>query len=372
MNIIFTVGIFISLFQFVLLLNKKSKSLPDKILAVWMLVVGIHLTSYYLSLSGYWVKYPHLIGITAPFPLLYGPLLYLYTLYSLKNKKHLQKKDYLHFIPVIISYLYLFKFFFFYTIEQKRLVDSGEIEDFKIFSIVVVVALMISGISYSFISFNLIKKHKNLLNNNFSYTENINLNWLKYCIWGTGLIFLTVMVIVIPRDFFGIQYSFNADLIFYAMFVIAILALGYFGIRHQNLFIDNVIVEKEIPAKGEYQKSGLKVDDAITKHKALLKLMKDEKPYLKPKLTLYGLADLLDITPNHLSQIINQFENQNFNDFVNKYRIREFIERASSNNQYSLLAHAFDSGFNSKSTFNSVFKKQKGCTPSQFIAKLKK
>ncbi len=371
MNIIFTIGIFISLFQFVLLLNKKSKSLPDKILAVWMLVISIHLTSYYLSLLGYWVKYPHLVGLTAPFPLLYGPLLYLYTLYSLINKKHIQRKVYLHFIPVILAYLYLFKFYFFYTIEQKRLVDSGEIDDFKIFSIVVVIALMISGISYSLLSYRLTNKHKHLLNNNFSYTENINLNWLKYCIWGTGLIFLTVVVIVIPRDFIGIQYSFNADLIFYAMFVIAILTLGYFGIRHQNLFVDNVVLEKEIQTKGEYHKSGLKDDDATIMHNALLELMEDEKPYLEPKLTLNELAKLLEISPNHLSQIINQYEHQNFNDFINKYRIREFIKRAQNNN-YSFLAHALDSGFNSKTTFNTVFKKQKGVTPSQYMSKYKR
>ena len=372
MNIIFTIGIFIAFFQFVLLLNKKSKSVPDKILAVWMLVMGFHLTSYYLSLLGYWVKYPHLVGITAPFPLLYGPLLYLYTLYSLKNTQSLLKKDFIHFAPFVLAYLYLIKFFFFYTAEQKRLVDSGEIDDFKTFSVVMVIAFMISGIAYSVLSYKHLNKHKQLISNNFSYTENINLNWLKYCIWGTGLIFVTVAVIVIPRDLMGFSYGFNADLIFYAMFVIAILALGYFGIRHQNLFTDNVVVEKEMQTKAEYQKSGLKMDDATTKHKALLKLMKDEKPYLKPKLTLYGLATLLDISPNHLSQIINQFENQNFNDFVNKYRINEFIERASSNNQFSLLAHALDSGFNSKSTFNNVFKKQKGCTPSQFIANLNK
>ncbi len=372
MNVIFIIGIFISVFQFVLLANKKSKSLPDKILAVWMLVIGIHLTSYYLSLLGYWVKYPHLVGITAPFPLLYGPMLYLYTLYSLKNTQNLQKRDYIHFAPFILAYLYLFRFFFFYTAEQKRLVDSGEMDDFKTFSIAMVIAFMISGISYSILAYGLLNKYKHLINNNFSYTENINLNWLKYCIWGTGLIFITVVVIVVPRDLMGFQYRFNADLIFYAMFIIAILTLGYFGIRHQNLFTDNIVLEEEVQSKSEYQKSGLKENDAMEKHRALVKLMKDEKPYLQSKLTLHGLATLLETSPNHLSQIINQYEKQNFNDFVNSYRIQEFIARASTNDQYSLLAHALDSGFNSKSTFNSVFKKQKGCTPSQFIAKLKK
>ena len=86
MDMIFTIGIFTSLFFFVLLLNKKHKSLPDNILALWMLVIGIHLTSYYIYAKGYWETYPHLIGITAPVPFFYGPLLYLYVAYSISDR----------------------------------------------------------------------------------------------------------------------------------------------------------------------------------------------------------------------------------------------------------------------------------------------
>lgn len=347
--------------------------MPDKILAFWMCIIGIHLTSYYLFYLGYWDRYPHLIGITAPFPLFHGPMLYLYTLSSLRNNAHLLKKDYLHFAPAILSYFYMFRFYFFYSIEQKRLVDSGEINDFKVFSTILLIVCMVSGIGYSLFSYRLINKHKHLIDNNFSYTERINLNWLKYCIWGAGLIFSTILVIVISRDFMGVQYRFNADLIFYSMFVIAIFALGYFGIRHQGIFIDNVVTEvpefTESKSEGEYKRSGLKDDVAQNAHKRLLQIMSEQKPYLEPNLTLRTLADMLDISPNHLSQIINQYQQQNFNDFINKNRIEEFIQKASGNKNFTILAHAFDSGFNSKSSFNSVFKKHKGMTPSQYMSK---
>jgi AraC-like DNA-binding protein len=98
--------------------------------------------------------------------------------------------------------------------------------------------------------------------------------------------------------------------------------------------------------------------------------MKKEKPYLNPKLTLTELAESLTVSSNHLSQIINQYEQVNFHDFVNKYRVEEFIQNVQNNKSYSLLAHALDSGFNSKSTFNGVFKKFKSVTPSQYIAGL--
>lgn len=99
--------------------------------------------------------------------------------------------------------------------------------------------------------------------------------------------------------------------------------------------------------------------------------MADEKPFTNPKLTLSDLADSIETTPNHLSQIINQFEGVNFHDFVNGYRIEEFIKRASDNKEFSILAHAFDAGFNSKSSFNNVFKKHHGLAPSKYIAQMK-
>jgi len=79
----------------------------------------------------------------------------------------------------------------------------------------------------------------------------------------------------------------------------------------------------------------------------------------------------MEISPNQLSQIINQEAKVNFHDFVNNYRVEEFINRATTNKKYSLLALALDSGFNSKSSFNTIFKKQKGVTPSQYLSNQK-
>lgn len=151
------------------------------------------------------------------------------------------------------------------------------------------------------------------------------------------------------------------------MIVMAVLCLGYFGIRHENIFSDNEVLE---PAdnKGTYQRSSLKEDTAKQKHTELLALMESQKPYLEPNLSLQELAERLEIPLHHLSQIINQFEDQNFNDFVNKYRVEEFINNAVQHPHYSFLAVAFDSGFNSKSTFNAVFRKHKGATPSEFMS----
>ena len=369
MDMIFTIGIFTSLFFFILLLNKKNKSLPDKILSFWMLVVAIHLASTYVYIRGYWEIYPHLIGITAPFPLLYGPLLYTYVFYSIKGGTGLEKNDYLHFLPFVLAYLYMARFYFFYTAEEKRLVDKGEVDDFSIFSLVLVIAVIISAMVYATYSFKLLKRHKKMIGDNFSNDEKINLNWLRSFIWGVGLIFTTVAVVLVTRDILDFTYSFNPDFLFYSMMVFCVLCLGYFGIRHQNIFIDNKVTEFEEGIRSAYKNSGLKEEIARLKHGELVKLMVEDKPYLEPNLTLNSMAERLDFPLHHLSQIINQFEKQNFNDFVNKYRVEEFIERAARDKQFSFLALALDSGFNSKSTFNSVFKKHKGLTPSKYMAR---
>jgi len=99
--------------------------------------------------------------------------------------------------------------------------------------------------------------------------------------------------------------------------------------------------------------------------------MEEKKPYLNPRLSLSDLSRELDISSNQLSQIINQQAGVNFHDFVNKYRVDEFLQNANSNKSFSLLALALDSGFNSKSSFNYIFKKQKGISPSQYLSEIK-
>ena len=372
MTFILNIGIVLSFFLSILLFSKKGKTLTDNILSIWLFFIGIHLTGYFIFLNGYWEIYPHLIGITAPLPFIYGPFLYLYVLYSIKSKTHLQKIDYLHFVPLLISYLYMFPFYFFYSTEEKILVDKGLSDDFSLFSNIMLVGFIMSGIIYSILSYQKLKQREKVVEENFSNTNRINLSWLQYAILGIISLSITVALVSIFREGLDFQFPFNVDIIFYSIIVSIVVYIGYSGIRQQDLFTNTFINEEElVKTEREYKKSSLKSDVAAKKHKELLELMKNEKPFLNPKLTLSELAQSLSISNNHLSQIINQYEQVNFHDFVNKYRVEEFILNVQNKKSYSLLGHALDSGFNSKSTFNSVFKKFKSVTPSQYIASLK-
>ena len=128
------------------------------------------------------------------------------------------------------------------------------------------------------------------------------------------------------------------------------------------------------PLQKKYLKSGLKKDDAKIYLAKLKEFMQAEKPYLDNTLGLKDLAKFIDITTNQLSQLLNEQLNQNFYDFVNSYRIEKFKEmiKDPKNSGFTLLALAYECGFNSKTTFNTFFKKSTGKTPSQYFQENKK
>ncbi len=373
MNTLFTIGIFLSFFLQFLLLSKKKASISDRILAIWMFVFGLHLFSYYLHSMDYWEIYPHLSGVHHPFPLLHGPFLFLYVLFSAKSEQRFHWLNYLHFAPAALFYLYMIPFLFFYTEEQKLMVNHGVIDDYSTFISFSLIAFIISGITYVALSYRLLKRYDDLTQQNFAFSESIDLDWLKFFIWGIGLIFFVTTTVIVLEEGLGVDFGFNTDQIFFVLIITFIFFLGYSGIRHKNIFteqIDENVQIVEPKSQGEYKRSGLKAEDAERYHIQLIRLMETEKPYLEPKLTLSSLADEMGMSANHLSQVINQCEGKNFFDFVNSYRVDEYKQRSvdPAYQNFSILAIALDSGFNSKSSFNQVFKKFTGKTPSQYLS----
>lgn len=373
MDFILPIGIVLAFFFGILLLSKDQKLIADRILALWLLVIAIHLLSYSANLKGYWDTYPHLIGLTVPFPFFYGPLLYLYVVYSLKNRRRLHRTDYLHFLPVVLTYLYMIPFFFGYTAEQKIRINQGVADDYRRFSSVVLVLILLSGFVYLFLASRKLRQRRKVLRENYSWSERINLDWLRYALYSVFGMFVTATVIFGLQEVGGVQFPFAADLLYFLFIIAFVIYLGFSGVRQKGLFYGDMPAEKELVRsrpEGSYQKSGLKAEVAALKHQELQKLMQEEKPYLDPRLTLSELSGRLDLSPNYLSQLINQYEKVNFHDFVNRYRVEEFIRRAGEKKNYSLLALALDAGFNSKSSFNTVFKKFKNTTPSQYLSRL--
>lgn len=371
---LYLIGVIITFFLAFLLLGKDNKTSADKILFFWLLFIGFHLFLYYLVFSEKYLQYPYLLGVNIPLPLLHGPFLYLYTAAVTNQLKH-WKINILHFIPFIISFISILDFFILSS-EEKKLVFENHGQGYEVISLIIYITVFCSGIFYVIWSLLLLRNHKKNILNQFSYSEKINLTWLRILIYGIGLIWVFVIL--------GNDKLLFSTVVFYVIFI------GYFGINQVGVFSKKtievqkldyqdglgtaIILKDKIDIKEEaivkYKKSGLNQETAIKIHQILIEKIETEKLYVNPELTLIELAEILDIHPNNLSQVINTFEEKNFYDFINTKRIEHFIELVSipENKKYTILSLAFDCGFNSKSSFNKYFKKTTGLTPTEYIS----
>lgn len=364
---IFVAGISIALFISALLLVKKHKSTADILLLLWMILNAIHITFFYLLYTGIIYDYPYLLGFQFPLPLLHGVLLYYYVA-SVTNQLPKNRLAILgHLIPAIATILYLIPFLLL-PAEQKIEVFKNKGVDYALFQKVLLISVFISGIIYVVWSILLLSKHKKRIRNQFSNIEEINLKWLQFLIYGLGAVWLLVI------------FAQNDTLIFISISIFVIL-VGFFGVQQKNIFVvketGRKIVkqqkpEKEPIVKEKYINSGLSEEKEEKYYERLSNLIIQEKIYTKSDLSLSDLASKLDIHSNYLSQIINKKESKTFYDYINAYRVEEFkrLIAIPDNQQFTLMAIAYDCGFNSKSSFNRYFKKITGQTPSQYVKAL--
>jgi AraC-like DNA-binding protein len=377
----YVIGIIITFFLAFLLISKKGKTHADNVLVAWLIVIGIHLSLFY-NLYFNNNSYPYLLGLETPFPLIQGPLLWLYTAalthqLNLKNHRWL-----LHFVPFVAVYLYIIPFFNL-PAAQKAYVYQHQGIGYEGLMRTMDVLIPLSGFSYVIWTSILLKRHKRHIAQQFSNTERINLNWLQYLIYGVCLIWITTL--------------FGFEEITFGSVVLFILFIGYFGINQVGIFTDthtftppqyktenkdfdtfvNEPIEEEMLenvelAKKKYQKSGLSEEQAEQVQKDLAHLMATEKLFKNSELALTDLANRLDIHPNYLSQVINEKAGVNFYDYINTLRIEEFkkLTALPESKQYTLLSLAYDCGFNSKSSFNRHFKKITDLSPSEYMRNL--
>jgi len=122
-------------------------------------------------------------------------------------------------------------------------------------------------------------------------------------------------------------------------------------------------------SKKKYKKSSLKKEETEKYYSKLEQVMLEQQPYLQANLTLRQLAKMIDLHPNYLSELLNKKMRKSFSEYINHFRVETFkkIVRLPKNEHLSLLGTAYESGFNSKTTFNTFFKKETGMTPKQFL-----
>lgn len=384
---VYLAGIVITIFLAVLLIGKKHKTTADILLIVWLFVIAFHLFLFYLFIIGKIYDYPALMG-HLPYPLLHGPFLFLYTFALTRKQARFKSVWLIHFIPVFILYLFFIPFFRL-PAADKIIVYRNKGAGYETLMAINLISIFVSGIAYIVASLVLLRRYRRSIKDEFSNIEKINLAWLRYLVYGLAVIWVAVI--------------FGSDPMVFSIATVFVFFLGYFGIRQTGIFITGQpqtdlkqvsgIEEKlertapadqvkplpdEISAKAEtagittkikYEKSGLTVDQAGKIYERVVMAMTNQKLFTESELTLAALAKVLNVHPNHLSQVINSYEGKNFYDYINFHRVEEFKNLASrpDNQNYTLLSMAYECGFNSKTSFNRNFRKVTGISPSEYL-----
>ncbi|MEZ4777257.1 MAG: helix-turn-helix domain-containing protein [Bacteroidia bacterium] len=383
MAFFFVFGIGQTFFLDFLLITKRSKRISDYLLAGWFFMIGLHLTAFYFFWSGMYLENPYLLGWDQPFPLMHGPFLLLYVCSLTQAGFRLRWKHFLHFIPALVMYLALAPYLLGGADQLLNFLRQVQEMDFPWYYQPFIFMTQFSGLVYSAYCLWLLRKHKHQIESHFAYREQISLNWLRYLIVGLLGIGVIVALGIGIEGYLNVQMPIPREVVIFSSVIIWILFAGFFGIRQKAIFTDNVADlnsaprESMIPVSPStplYQNSGLKPEEASELLPRLHDFMRQKKPFLEPRLTLPELAKVFQILPNHLSQLINEKEGKNFYQFINDYRLEEFKQRVTQPEyqHLSLLGLAMECGFNSKSTFNAVFKQNTGLTPSQYLKSVKK
>jgi AraC-like DNA-binding protein len=355
------IGISQSFFAGLLISTKRPRTTANKLMAAWLFMICIELTFALLNSNVIEMYAFPFVAFT------YGPLLYLYIIFMVNPDKKFNLISLLHFIPFVV---FLTVSVIFRDIPLLKDLRSFFVPDrFISLRIVYSTAFLLSVSVYSFLSFYIILKHQAALKDLVSYTSGlITLNWLKILSISFYAAFLVLFVLG-GLNIIGDFIPFDPYFVIFGFIALFSFVYSFYGIRQPEIFGLTLIPDpSEKKDQEKYSRSGLKEDQARAYLDKLLIVMEHQKPYLNRDLSIQDLSNLAGISRHHITQVLNETYGRNFFTFINEYRTREVIARFKDPhfNNYTILAIAFDSGFNSKTSFNSFFKSQTGLTPSEF------
>lgn len=307
----------------------------------------------------YWLSYDT--------PFLFGPLLYGYVKNSVSPEARFRFRDLLHLVP--FAYIW-----FFQALYRTNLLDI--IPNFflpEIIYNVYVHLLLQTGtlMLYTYLSLRLIRQKENLRNTKSAVTHKINLTWLRT--FSIAFSVTGICLIITLRILFAVYPEYTNWRFLFAGLTVFIYWIGYRALSNPGIL--NFVIPAGTPVgtngngyEHKYMNSGLAVEQQQKILEALRLTIKTQKPFTNPDLNIEQLAEMLSVSRHHLSQVINDKLHKNFNTFINECRVEEAkgLLKSPAVDRITIAAIAYESGFNTISNFNTIFKKITGMTPSQF------
>ncbi len=362
-------GLFLSQ---VLFFHRRGNRSANRILAVLIGLFTLRLSEF----VGYWIKfflsYPHFLFTTVAFQFLFGVLLYLYARALTDPASRFRKVDLLHFIPFAAQVMLLLPFYLQAAPEKILILQRIIYTDNPVFSARFFITELLQDLhmlAYTVVTVRLIFRHRRKAAGATPTLEMMNLSWLRNLTLGFGFFILMDMLHLLDLRIFGYQHLVVVDSALLVLSALLIYLVGYLALRQPEV-ISGLSNLKRAP---RYAKSSLTPKKAAACLQKLIDAMENDRLYLRSDLNLQSLSNELSTSPYHLSQVLNERLNQNFFDFVNRYRVEEakrLLSRSEARH-LTILSIAHEVGFNNKASFNAAFKKHTGITPSHFRTSVK-
>ncbi|MCC6398605.1 MAG: helix-turn-helix transcriptional regulator [Bacteroidetes bacterium] len=286
--------------------------------------------------------------------LLFGPLFFLYARALTEESFRWTWKDFTHLLP--------FAFGLAASVSAGTLQRGDPAQRFWEVSLLAI--MVCQAFVYLSLVLRLLRRHQKKVRDNYSSLERVSLRWL----WFITIAFVVFWPVALVVELFKDNpHEWNAVLLLWAGFM---YLMSYMSLRQPEVFQGLSTREPDGPTaeKRKYQKSRLSKEEAEVQYGKLQDLMVSGRPYLDCNLTLSSLSRRMGISVHHLSQIINQQGGRNFFEFVNAYRVEEArrLLEDSRSDHLTIAAVGFESGFSSVSSFNAVFRRACGSTPSRY------
>lgn len=327
---------------------RKGRMTSHKILSAFLFANSLYIIDFSLKavekstgISLQWFN-----GIGSSFGFLFGPLLYLYSKSITRKDFSLRIMDSAHLIIFMAAFLIVL-----FNVPIPYTYIYG--------------VLFLQTTPYMIACFIVIIQYRKQIKEYYSSIDKLNLTWMLYVVGAFFLMWMVDLLDFILSDLDQINRIAQSYLVFLSLtinFAFAIL-IFYKALQHPEIFSGFPRQEES----RKYAQSRLTENEKKEYMKKLVQYFANEKPFLNPELTIKDVADGLGISSKYLSQVINESFQKNFYDFINSHRIEEAKKKLRNDDpNKTILEVLYDSGFNSKSAFNTAFKKHTGHTPTQF------
>lgn len=349
-------GLFLALT--IQLLPNKNKT-ANRTLSIILIIASL---TFFVRAAPFIITTNIKIGIIADATIfIFGPLLYSYIRQLTFNEKSKFKLNWYHYIPILLNIIYFIWSLTYNVEELKKMIKLGKL---NIMFFIVELGGIISITFYWVQSFLIVKRFKQDQKNQLSFNQNI-LRYIIFVLCSLGIFLLLWIITFI--SLYGFRYYSNY-VNYTTMWLTAplfIYFIGFFSLTQPNIF--RLPLEKKLEASKSITR--LKPEEVNILKAKLNKLVTEDNIHSIPHLSLKSLSEALNTSSNNLSWLLNQVYNKTFYEYINQFRVEDFLNKIQNNEHQSktLLAIAMDSGFNSKSTFNKAFKAIMNDTPSNYI-----